>query len=169
MASAERWFRRKRKVRGEARVVSQFPLVLDNRVRRRCCLLRALHGPDLLGISGLRLRRGGFETTRLGIHLLFELRLLRRTLLVGHFLSEVADLLVVAFGNHNSRLFALGLGCRLGMVLREHDGQKDHDRYTGNDIGLRLLGKRAFRPDCPVSQPGLAIDLLWNLLLDSRS
>jgi hypothetical protein len=152
-------FRGKREIRGEARVVSQFSLMLDNRVRGWGCRLRALHGPHLRGIGRLRLWRGRLQHPGFSIHLLFQLRLLRCTLLVRHLLSEIANLLVVAFGNHHSRLFPLGLGRRLSMVLREHDGQKDHDRYTGNDIGLRLLGKRAFRPNCPVSQPGLAIDL----------
>src|SRR6266849_9012036 len=101
-------FRRERKVRGEARVVSQFPLVLDNRVRRRGRWLSALHGPDMLSISELGLRGDGFETARLGIHLLFQLHLLRCTLLICHLLSEVADLLVVPLGDHNSRLFSPG-------------------------------------------------------------
>jgi len=99
------------------------------------CLART----DLLGVSGLRLRRDGFEATRLAFicfsSCAFALHAARR-----HLLSEVADLLIVAsvITTVGSFRWVLAAGCE--WFFREHNAQKDHDRYTGNDIGLCLPG-----------------------------
>ena len=65
-----------------------------------------------------------------------------------------ADLLVIAFGNHNRGLFSQVLDRRLRVFVREQDGQDDHDGDANDDVGLRLFGNRALWPDRLIAKPG---------------